>query len=205
VLSRPLSDALGVIREEFPTDRVLVNDLAADAAMAIAATDLEASLARLFELIAIDELGDREAYEVFDLVSGADWLAWDMPALQAIAAWADAWWLTALRSEPDTVNAGDVLGQLTHLGLPMVKWLTVWLDELDGLGSQHLAKFVIDGSDHRGWDGKRDEKEQVLAWARSEPVLNGIMMIGAAHLEAGQMAAILDKVVVAPGLTADVE
>jgi hypothetical protein len=204
VLSRPLIDALDLLREEFPTDRVLVHELPADAAIAVAASDLEASLVRLFELVALDELGDRNAYEVFDLLDQADWLEWDMPAVQAITGWAGAWWLTVLKSDPEVINAGDVLGHLIHLGLPMVKWLTVWLDELDGSGARHLAGFLIDGSEHDGWKGRADERGQVLAWARSEAVINGLMLIGATHLEPGQMAMILDRVVVAPGLAADV-
>ncbi len=202
MLSRPLTDALEVVQQEFPSDRLLVDELAADAALAIAATDLDATLARLFELIAVDRLGDRQAYEVFDLLARADWLQWDMPAVQAIAGWADAWWLTALKSEPESTNAGDVLGQLTHLGLPMVKWLTVWLDEMDGSGARHLANFLIDGSDHMGWDGRADEQQQVLAWARSETVVNGLMMIGAAHLEPGQIGLVLDRIIATPGFPA---
>lgn len=194
-----------MLRQEFPTDRVLVHELAADAALAVATSDLEASLARLFELVALDELEDRNAYEVFDLLNQADWLEWDMPAVQAITGWADAWWLTVLKSEPELISAGAVLGHLTHLGLPMVKWLRVWLDELDGPGARHLASFLIDGSDHDGWNGRSDERRQVLAWARSETVVNGLMMIGAAHLAPGQMAMILDKVIVAPGLAPDVK
>ncbi len=201
---RPLTTALVRIRREFPSDLVLVDELAADAALAVARTDLEASLARLFELVSADELGDRHAYEVFDLIGEAGWLEWDMPAVQAITAWADAWWLTCLMTEPEFANAGDVLGQLTHLGLPMVKWLSVWLDSLDGTGAQHLANFLIDGSSHAGWDGRSDERRQVLAWARSEAVVNGFMMIGAIHLEPGQMAMILDRTIIAPGLAADV-
>jgi hypothetical protein len=205
VLSRPLTTALARLRSEFSSNLVLVDELAADAALAIAGTDLEAALARLFELVSINDLGDRHAYEVFDLLSEAGWLEWDMPAVQAISAWADAWWLTSLMTEPDLANAGDVLGQLTHLGLPMVKWLSVWLDSLDGTGAEHLANFLIDGSSHAGWDGKSDERRQVLAWARSEAVVNGLTMVGGTHLQPGQMAMILDRIIVAPGLPADVK
>ncbi|MFW2383613.1 MAG: hypothetical protein ACN4GZ_17815 [Acidimicrobiales bacterium] len=204
MLSRPLTDALEVLRQEFPTDRVLIDELAADAALAIAATDLEASLVRLFELISLDQLHDREPYEVFDLLRSADWLEWDMPAVQAITGWADGWWLTTLMTHPESANAGDVLGHLIHLGLPMVKWLSAWLDELDGPGAQHLANFLIEGSRHDGWNGRNDERRQVLAWARSDAVVNGLTMIGATHLEPGQMAHVLDRIIVAPGLSADV-
>lgn len=204
MLSRPLSDALVVLSQEFPTDLILVDELAADAALAIAGTDLEASLVRLFELVATDALGDRYAYEVFDLVGKAGWLDWDMPAVQAITTWANAWWLTSLMTEPEFVNVGDVLGNLTHLGLPMVKWLSAWLDSLDGPGAQHLANFIIDGSSHPGWEGRDDERGQVLAWARSEAVVNGFMLIGGVHLEPGRMRQLLDRIIVAPGLAADV-
>lgn len=198
--SRPLQDALDLLQVEFPTDRALSGELAADVLMVLAATDLEDVLVDLLTMASDGELGDRYAYEIFDLLRAAEWTEWDMPAVQAIVRWADAWWLTALRMVPDFADAGAALGQLVHLGLGMVKWLTVWLEEIDGFGAEHLANFLIDGSDHPGWNGYDDERAQVRAWAQSETVVNGFTMIGGVHLEEGRMAKVLDEIIVTPGL-----
>ncbi len=203
MLSRPLIDAIAALRREFPTDRVLVDDLAFDAAMAVAASDLDSVLARLLELVAEGLVGDRHPHDAFDLLVAADWLQWDMPAVQAITAWAGAYWHTALLSEPEDVDAGAVLGQLTHLRLPMVKWLSVWLDELDGTGAMHLARFLLDGSTDAAWTDREDERRQVRAWAATEPVVNGLMMIGGSHLSDGQLSAVLDLLISGDDRTVD--
>jgi len=201
VISRPLLDALDALRIEFPTSRALLGDLAADAVFALASPgEVDAVLHRLLELATHHDLADRYAYEIFDLLVAEDWKTWDMPAVQAISAWADAWWATALFADEDALNAGDILGQLTHLDLPMTRWLTPWLEAIDGPGAQHLARFIVDGSDHPAWSSRRDEYKQVKAWCKSETVVNGFTMIGGVHLAKGQLAQILDRVIVAPGL-----
>ncbi len=198
--SRPLQEALDLLQVEFPTSRALSGDLAADALFALATTDLEEVLVDLLTMATDGQLDDRFAYEIFDLLTAAGWIDWDMPAVQSIVRWADAWWLTVLRMVPEFSDAGAALGQLVHLNLGMVKWLPVWLDELDGYGAEHLANFLIDGSDHPGWIGHDDERAQVRAWAQSDTVVNGFTMIGGVHLEPGRMIKVLDEIVVTPGL-----
>lgn len=198
--SRPLQEALDLLQVEFPTDRALSGELAADVLLALATTDLDDVLVDLLTLATDGQLEDRYAFEIFDLLRDTSWIEWDMPAVQAIVRWADAWWLTALRMLPELADAGAALGQLVHLDLGMVKWLRVWLDELDGYGAQHLANFLIEGSDHPGWNGYDDERAQVRAWAQSETVVNGFTMIGGVHLEEGRMTKVLEEIVVTPGL-----
>ncbi len=198
--SLPLQRSLDLLRVEFPTDRALSGELGSDALFALASTDIESVLVDLLTLAGDGLLGDRYAYEIFDLLNDAGWADWDMPAVQAIVRWADAFWLTALRMMPENADAGAALGQLVHLDLGMVKWLAVWLDELDGYGAEHLANFLIEGSDHPGWDGYEDERAQVRTWAQSDTVINGFTMIGGVHLPAGRMEQVLDEIVVTPGL-----
>ncbi len=200
-MSGPLQSSLHAIRVEFPSSYELVDELAADAALAVARSgDLEGSLHRLLTLVGEDRMMDSSAAEVFDLMGDADWQRWDMPAVQAISAWADAWWATALYVDVDEKPAGDVLGQLVHLELPLTRWLSPWMDALDGPGAQHLAVFIIDGSDDPGWSAYPDLLDQTNAWTRTEAVVNGFMMIGGMHLQDGQLSEILDRVIVIPGL-----
>ena len=74
----------------------------------------------------------------------------------------------------------------------MVRWLGPWLDALDGPAARHLARFVIDGPTDPGWEASEDHAGQVLAWARTEPVLFGLTLVGGVHLDDGMLGEALD-------------
>ncbi len=201
MLARPVQNALAALKAEFQGESVLMATLPADAVLARAsAGELDECIPRLLELASLGELADRHAFEIFDLLTADHWQEWDMPAVQAISRWADAWWRTVLVDFPGEQRAGDRLGELAHLNLTMVRWLGAWLEELDGPGAQHLADFIINGSSHPAWAGFEDQHQQAVAWTQSETLINGITMIAGTYFEPGQMAEILERVVITPGL-----
>ncbi len=201
MLSRPVQDALVVLKAEFVSDSRLMGELAADAVFARAAAgELAGCVARLLELVTTNELGGRHTYEVFDLLAAGSWQGWDIPAVRSIACWADAWWKTGLAEFPGEQRAIDRLGDLAHLALPMGRWLSVWLEEFDGPGAQHLADFIVHGSSYSAWEGYEDQLQQAVSWTQSDSVVTGITMIAGVHFEPGQMASVLDRVIVTPGL-----
>lgn len=201
VISRPLADAIDHLCDVFPIPPGLLRDLPADAVFARAATgEFRESLARLLELVALDELGDRHAFEAFDLLGSHRWQEMGAAEVGAISRFADAWWVASLADHPGPPRPADRLGELCHLGLPMVRWLSAWLDELDGPGAHHLADFVLEGSDHPAWQKYHDEYGQVVAWTQSEPVVMGITLVGGVHLGPEILRAVLDRIVVTPGL-----
>ncbi len=201
VISRPLSDAIDRLCDVFPIPSGLLRDLPADAVFARAATgELRESLARLLELVALDELGDRHAFEAFDLLAAERWQEMGSAEVGAISRFADAWWVSSLADHPGPPRPADRLGELCHLELPMVRWLSVWLDEFDGPAADHLADFVLEGSDHPAWQGYDDQYGQVVAWTQSEPVVMGVTLVGGIHLGPERLRAVLDRIVVTPGL-----
>ncbi|NNF52981.1 MAG: hypothetical protein HKN03_00920 [Acidimicrobiales bacterium] len=201
MLARPLQEALMALKAEFQGESVLMATLPADAVFARATGgELDECIPRLLELVAVGDLADRYAFEVFDLLATAGWQEWDMPAVQAISHWADAWWRTILVDFPGEQRAADRLGELAHLNLTAIRWLGPWLEYLDGPAAQHLADFVINGSLHPAWVGFEDQYQQAVAWTQSETLINGITMVAGAYFEPGQMAEVLERVVVTPGL-----
>lgn len=200
-MSQPLAAAMDGLGSVFPTPTGLLGELPADAVFARAATgELVPALPRLLELLARNQLGDRHAFEAFDLLAAGAWQTWDPARIAAISRFADAWWTTALADHPGDVRAADRLGELCHLGLPMVRWLSVWMDHFDGPGALHLADLVLDGSDHPAWEGHDDRFRQVVAWTQSEPVVMGLTMVGGVHLGRERLGMVLDRIVVTPGL-----
>lgn len=201
VLSQPLARAIDDLRTAFPAPRGLLADLPADAVFAWATTgELVPAVSRLLELLARNQLGDRHGYEAFDLLDAGGWQGWEAARVAAICRLADAWWLTALVDHPGDVRAADRLGELCHLGLPMVRWLSVWMDHFDGAGALHLADLVLEGSGHPAWIGYDDLYGQVEAWTRSEPVVMGLTLVGGVHVGRRRLGSVLDRIVVTPGL-----
>ena len=111
----------------------------------------------------------------------------------------DGWWYEVLQRLPGehhgSFQPDDVLGLLARSGAPMIRWLHVWLDELDGPGAVHLAEAVIGGLSGPSWHGLDDERGQVLAWARTETVVNGLALIGATHLDGDTFSQVMDVLI----------
>ena len=168
--------------------------LDADAVMVRAQTgELKIALPRLFELTAGDELGDVPRQQTFALLSSSDWQHWDPPERQAVVSFADTWWRATRTDEDPLVSVDSVLACLAYLGLPMLRWLGPWLEDLDGPGARHLADAVIAQFPDEAWAGLPDERSQVLAWARGEPVILGLTLIGGVHLAEGKLGEALDQ------------
>jgi hypothetical protein len=75
----------------------------------------------------------------------------------------------------------------------MVRWLAPWLDDLDGPAARHLATVVITQLPEAEWAAHQDERAQILAWCRSEPVVIGLTVVGGVHLDDGQLSDALDR------------
>ena len=191
VESVPLRESIDRLWNVFGGDSDLIPTLAADALMARATTgELKECLPRLLQLASAGELGDLQAFEIFDMIS--EWGQWPPYERNALLAWADAWWLTALSDHPNSVSAVEVLGELTHLGVPMNRWLDVWRDSLDGPASLHLADAILQGQETDAWATNQDERGQLVAWAQGEPIVMGITLVGGVHLEPERLGEVLD-------------
>lgn len=134
-----------------------------------------------------------EAIEIVELVARSPWSVEDRLCLMEVL---DAWWFDVLHRRPDEhlprYGPGDVLGLLAHADAPMVRWLHPWLDEIDGLPATHLARLIVDGFPAPTWAGRSDEREQVMAWTRTETVINGLALIGTSHIDDDIMSRVLD-------------
>lgn len=149
---------------------------------------------RLVELMVEHRLSVDEAGVVVDRFSLG---AWTDRQYRAVLNVLDAWWLQALRREPGEHHLeyppSVVLGLVAGTGARMSRWLGVWIDELDGPGARHLADTILGGLNGPSWQGKDDEAEQVLGWARTEAVVNGVALVGAVHLEPEVVGRLLDR------------
>jgi hypothetical protein len=54
------------------------------------------------------------------------------------------------------------------------------------------APVVPDGP---AWVGKGDQARQVVAWARTETVINGLALVGGTHLDAEALSDVLDRLI----------
>lgn len=181
-----LWDAIGDRSSLFP-------DLPDDAALARAHDgELRPALPRLLEL-AISGRAERMAItEPFDLLGRAEWTAWPAAERQAIEEVADTWWEWTRSSNDPLPTPGVVLACLCRLGVPLIRWLAPWLDDLDGPAARHLASVVISQLPETEWEGFQDQRQQILAWCRSEPVVIGLTVVGGVHLDDGQLGEALD-------------
>lgn len=167
--------------------------------------ELEAATPRLVELVVGHGLAVADAAAV---VSRFGQHPWSPTGRAAVGEALDAWWLETLKrrpgEHPEPYRPAVVLGILVGYRAPMVRWLQPWFDELDGPGAVHLAAVILGGRDAAegldglsgpAWAGKEDEARQVLGWARTEPVVNGLTVVGGVHLDAGVLGAVLDRLV----------
>jgi hypothetical protein len=179
------------------SDYGLLPDLALDAVLARADRgELATATPRLLELMVGEQLSVVSAVDVMVRLGGGSWSDGQRRAIEDVL---DAWWLETLMASPgehrQPLTPDTVLGILVSYGAPMVRWFEPWLAELDGPGAAHLATMVIDGVDGPAWEGKADEASQVLGWARSDTVLNGLVLIGGTHLDDGVLGEVLDRLV----------
>lgn len=187
----------------YPGDQYgLLPDLAVDAVLArsIPAGDQDEArrcVPRLAELLATGAVPVDRAREVVAVVMTVAEASFDDG--RDVRALLDAWWDQTLRTEPGHHAEGyepdTVLALLAGTGIPMRHWFDPWLAELDGPGVLHLASVILDGRRSALWDGLDDEAGQVLAWARSETVLNGVTLIGAPHIPRDTFSRLLDVLI----------
>lgn len=199
--SRRLTEAIDRLWATMADDYGLLPDLALDAVVARADRgELEAATPRLIELTVGHHLPVADAAGVVDRLGRH---RWDTAGRAVVTEALDAWWLETLKRSPAEQAAPYrtevVLGVLVGFGAPMVRWLGPWLDELDGPGAAHLARVVLGGPDGLvggpAWDGKADQARQVLGWARTETVINGLTLIGGVHLDDGVLDRVLDRLI----------
>ena len=193
-----LVEALSGLWQAMADDYGLVPELPFDAVSARARSGDEAELARclprLVTLMVDYELAVAQAIEIIELLSLPSWTDHQRHLLIKVL---DAWWFEILirnpGEHPPDYQPDDVLGLLSRTEARMVRRLQVWLSEIDGPPAVHLATALLEGFDGSAWDGQDDARGQVLAWARSETVVNGLALIGTTHLEPEMMSAVLDR------------
>ncbi len=193
-----LTAALSKIWATMADDYGLLPGLPFDAVMARFQSgeiaEMSRCLPRLVNLMVDYELTVSQAAEVIEcLVEGP----WSDDQRHLLVEMLDAWWFEVLirndgEHHPD-YTPDVVLGLLARTGAPMVRWLQVWLAEIDGPPAVHLATALLDGFDGPAWSGQGDRRGQVIAWARTETVTNGLMLVGGSHVDSETMSAVLDR------------
>lgn len=191
-----LSHALDASRRVFGGQDGLLPTLAADAVLARAADDLIPCVPRLLELTVTGQLGDVASWTLPDLLVAHNWTAWPREQCGSIENVLDTWWATVLSMYPAVPAADEVLGSLVHLQLPMVRWLQPMLEALDGPAACHLADLIQESDPSPAWNGYDDERRQLLAWCRTEPVVMGLTVVGGVYLADGQLGELLDVLLV---------
>ncbi len=210
----------------------LLPQLAFDAVMARARSGEALVCApRLVEMTVCHQLSVVEARQVMDLVANA---VSSMSTDQALAVLdtLEAWWLQALQREMSEQAPGFppavMLGIIARWDSPMTRWLTSWLEHLDGPGSRYLVDAIAalelvesesaselgfeSGSELSGdaealpgwkvmaplvseaWLDLDDKRGQLIGWARSETVVNGLVLIGATHLHCDHYPVLFSEV-----------
>lgn len=189
-----LGEAIDRLWDVFGDRTSLFSVLDSDAVLARAhAGEVRGALPRLMELIVADAVSPADRIESFDLLSSEDVAPWSRADRSAIERFADTWWRFTLETEQPAPPVDAVLACLVRLDAPLIRWLSRWLDELDGPAAHHLARTVIDGLDDPGWADHDDEREQILGWARTEPVVLGLTVVGGVHLDEGELSEALDR------------
>lgn len=179
-------DVLGSRDSLFPS-------LPDDAVMARARSgEPKEAMPRLLELAVVDGLEHLSITDPFDLLASSGWTAWPDADRRAIEQLLDTWWTWTRTAIDPPVAPGLVLACLCRVGVPQVRWLGPWLDDLDGPAAQHLAEVVTRQLPQVEWEGFEDERSQILGWSRTEPVIIGLTVVGGVHLEEGKLSAALD-------------
>lgn len=199
-MSSPLEVALEQLTEQVGQHDGLLPTLPADATMARFdaavsigdAVETHQSLARLLELLVSGDLGHIEPAAVVDCLETAGWNAWPQRRQDAVVQVFDAWWATVLAQHPHQPSAELVLATLCRVDRPLVRWLQPLLEQLDGPAALHLSELVLEQLPHPSWQDLADERQQVLNWCRSEPVVMGLTVVGGVHLPPGVLGRALD-------------
>lgn len=169
----------------------LFPELGDDAVMARARSgEVRSAMPRLLELALTGQLATVELTEVFDLL--ADRATWSAEEERAVEDTLDTWWTLIRTSISPEPRPGVALACLSRTSLPLVRWLSPWLDDLDGPSASHLAEVVISQLPESEWEGHEDQRSQILGWCRTEPVVIGLTVVGGIHLDDGQLSAALD-------------
>lgn len=190
-----VAEALYAVRRSFGEPQGLISGLPADATWARArAGELTECIPRLLELWAAADLDPVPAQEVL-LHLAHNWSQFPPAGQRSIESLADALWKQALTTHPSEPSADELLGQLIHLRLPMVRWLEPWLGLLDGPGAPQLADSILRHTETDAWAAAPDARSQLESWARSEPVVMGIAVVGGVHLDEGDFGALMDRLV----------
>ncbi len=171
----------------------LLSVLADDAVMARARSgEAKQALPRLLELAVVDELEHMSIVEPFDLLNAEGWTTWPDAERRAVEGLVDTWWTWTRTAIDPTIDPGLVLACLCRLGVPLVRWLGPWLEDLDGPPARHLADVIISQLPEPEWEGFEDQRSQILGWTRTEPVVIGLTVVGGVHLDEGQLSDALD-------------
>lgn len=195
--SERLRSALDRLWDVMADDYGLLVEQPFDAVMARARRD-EAIIAspRLIELLVDGSLPVGDGADVTALLADIEWQPTQRAAVEEAL---DAWWqetlLLDVGEHRDPFTPDVVLGLLVGYRAPMPRWLEPWLDAIDGPGGGHLARVVVAGLDGPAWEGKADQAGQVMGWARTETVVNGLALIGAAQIEPELLSDALDRLI----------
>ena len=199
-MNQPIAVALDALRTVFadldrealrPTG--LIEELSHDALWALAnAEDLDRCTPRLTELLITGQLDVADPWEVTGLFARDGWPRWSAGERRAVLESFDAWWATLIEIHPLPPGVDAILGSLSLLDEPLVRWLQPLLVGLDGAGALHLAELAVGGLQSVAWQGQADRRGQVLGWLASEPVILGLTLVGGVHLDDGQLGAALD-------------
>lgn len=188
-----LTEAIERVWDALGDRTSLMPSLLDDAVMARARTgETKEAIPRLLELAIVDQLEHLNITEPFELLAEAGWRRWPDQERRAIEALLDTWWTWTRTAIEPTVQPGRVLACLCRTGIPQVRWLGPWLDDLDGPPAQHLAEVIISQLPEPEWEGAEDERSQILGWSRTEPVVIGLTIVGGVHLDDGQLSDALD-------------
>jgi len=189
-------------------DYGLIEHLAVDAVMArTTAGELLLTAPRLLQLTIDGQLAMPDAALVIETIGSGVWNKQQRADLEALF---DAWWLESLNLDVgehvqnelgEQLVPSVVLGLLAHYDpAPMVRWLLVWVDQLDGPGARHLASFLISAEPESNWadtawDRREEKRQEVKGWARTDAVIYGLTMVGATHLEPDALSDVLDQLI----------
>ena len=183
-------------------DYGIIRSLAADAVLARARrNELMLSTPRLLQLLVNGTLKFTDATLVARVLAEGPW---DQRQRAQINDVLDAWWYETLHLDVgehrfngsgECYVPGSVLGVLAHYShhtpkphsVPLGRWLDVWRSALDGPASIHLAKAIVASPQAQEWADNAwqeldDARQQFLAWARTEPILNGLTLVGGTHI-----------------------
>jgi hypothetical protein len=161
---------------------------------------VRAAVPRLLRLAMADRLTPVPIWHALGTLHDAGWQRWSRADQDLVVGVLDSWWVATLIGHPSRPDVHEVLVAQTAARGAVRPLLDRWLTELDGPGAIHLAELVRDDVDpvagtlvHPGWGERPGAAREVVAWARSEPVVLGLTLVGGVHLEPGLLSEALDR------------